>query len=65
VYTTLQRSGAKGMVATWLSEPRAERGGKARRLIKVEPKGVTAVREATVAIRAMMGGLESIVGVRR
>lgn len=53
------------MVATWLSEPRAERGGKARRLIKVEPKGVTAVREATAAIRAMMGGLESIVGVRR
>ena len=32
VYTTLQRLEAKRLVATELSEPRAERGGKPRRL---------------------------------
>jgi DNA-binding PadR family transcriptional regulator len=65
VYTTLQRLEAKGFVATRLSEPRAERGGKARRLIAVRPKGIEAVREATSGLRAMWSGLEPILGKPR
>lgn len=62
VYTTLQRLEAKGLISTHLGEPRAERGGKARRLIAVEAAGLEAVRESTSGIRAMIGGLESVLG---
>src|ERR687896_265111 len=55
VYTTVQRLEAKRLVTTRLGEPRAERGGKPRRLIAVRPSGVAAVRAATGAIRAMVG----------
>ena len=57
VYTTLQRIEAKGLVSTRLGEPRAERGGKPRRLVTVERRGMAAVRATTHAITAMIGEL--------
>jgi PadR family transcriptional regulator PadR len=57
VYTTLERLEAKGMVATRLGDPRPERGGKARRLVTVEPRGVAAIRATTGAILSMVGEL--------
>ena len=60
VYTTLQRLEAKRLVATRLGDPRAERGGKPRRLVTVKPSGVAAVRATTGAIRAMVGDLGDI-----
>jgi DNA-binding PadR family transcriptional regulator len=65
VYTTVQRLEAKRLVTTRLGEPRAERGGKPRRLIAVRPSGVAAVRAATGAIRAMVGDLGDIIGETR
>lgn len=65
VYTTLQRLESKGFVRTRLSEPVAERGGKARRLVAVSPSGVAAVREAAAGIRAMLGGLDAILEAGR
>ena len=62
VYTTLQRLEAKGMVDTRLGEPRAERGGKPRRLVTLRPAGVKAVRATTTAIQAMVGGLGDAIG---
>ena len=60
VYTTLQRLEAKRLVATRLGEPRAERGGKPRRLVTVRPSGLAAVRATTGAIRAMVGDLGDV-----
>jgi DNA-binding PadR family transcriptional regulator len=60
VYTALGRLEEKGLVSTGMSEPRPERGGKARRLVTVEGPGLAAVREATTDLRAMLGGLEGI-----
>jgi DNA-binding PadR family transcriptional regulator len=57
VYTTLQRLEAKRLVATRLSEPRAERGGKARRLVTVTPSGLASVRATAGAIASMLGEL--------
>ena len=65
VYTTLQRLEAKRLVTTRLGEPRAERGGKPRRLVTVRPLGVAAVRAATGAIQAMVGELGEIIGATR
>jgi DNA-binding PadR family transcriptional regulator len=65
VYTTLQRLEAKGFVASELGEPRAERRGRPPRLVAVRPAGLTAVRAATGAIRAMTGDLAHILGGSR
>lgn len=62
VYTTLQRLEAKGLVITRLGEPRAERGGKPRRLVSLRPAGLKAVRATTQAIQAMTGGLDRALG---
>lgn len=65
VFTTLQRLEAKRLVATRLGEPRAERGGKPRRLVTVRPSGIAAVRATTGAIQAMAGDLRDIIGESR
>lgn len=57
VYTTLQRLEQKGLVTTFLGEPRPERGGKARRIVTVQPERMAAVREARWALQRMWGGL--------
>ena len=62
VYTTLQRLEEKRLVATRLSEPRAERGGKPRRLVTVREPGVVAVRATTGAIQAMTRELGDVLG---
>jgi PadR family transcriptional regulator len=61
VYTTLQRLETKGLVSTQLGDPRPERGGRPRRLVTVQPDGLTAVRVTTEAIQAMVGGLTDVI----
>ncbi|HVS13238.1 MAG TPA: helix-turn-helix transcriptional regulator [Thermoanaerobaculia bacterium] len=61
VYTTLQRLEQKGLVSTWLGDPRPERGGKARRQVRVEPAGVEAVRATRAALRRLWDGMEATV----
>ena len=62
VFTTLQRLEAKGLVSTYLSEPRPERGARPRRLVSVEPEGLEAVRSTNQAITAMVDGLPDLLG---
>lgn len=59
VYVTLKRLEGKGHIETWLGEPRAERGGKARRHVRVQPQGLRAVHEARSALERMWGGLDT------
>ena len=61
VYTTLERLEAKGLVSARLGDPRPERGGKARRLVTVEPDGLAAVRATTGAIMAIVGDLGEMI----
>ncbi len=62
VYTTLQRLEAKRLVSTRLGDPRPERGGKPRRLVALEPDGITALRSTTAAIRVIAAELEDLIG---
>ena len=64
VYTTLQRLEKKGLVSTRLGEGRPERGGKPRRLVRVEASGLEAVRTTTGAIHAMIGDLVGLLEER-
>jgi DNA-binding PadR family transcriptional regulator len=51
VYATLDRLEDKGLVASWLSEPTAERGGRSRRHYRLEKSGESALRESVEAAR--------------
>jgi DNA-binding PadR family transcriptional regulator len=62
VYTTLQRLEAKRLISTHLGDARPERGGKPRRLVKLEPKGMAALRSTTRAISAMVADLSGTLG---
>src|ERR1700712_699715 len=46
VYATLDRMEDKGLIASWLSEPTKERGGRARRHYRLEKPGQQALRES-------------------
>jgi len=59
VYVTLRRLEAKGLVASWMGEPTQERGGKARRCVKVTPQGLRALRESRLLTNRMWSGLEA------
>ena len=39
LYTTIDRLEAKGFVKTWMGEATAQRGGRAKRMVRVTPKG--------------------------
>jgi PadR family transcriptional regulator PadR len=44
LYTTIDRLESKGLIETWVGEATAERGGRAKRMVRVTGKGV---REAS------------------
>jgi PadR family transcriptional regulator PadR len=59
VYTTLERLEAKGYVSSALGEPTAERGGRAKRLFKIEAEGEQVLQASQEAIRKMTLGLKN------
>jgi PadR family transcriptional regulator PadR len=58
VYATLERLEDKGYIRSQLSEPTAERGGRAKRLFRIEADGETALRASQETIRKMAAGLQ-------
>jgi PadR family transcriptional regulator PadR len=58
VYATLERLEAKGYISSFSGEPTAERGGRAKRLFRVEADGERAMRVSQEAIEKMMLGLK-------
>lgn len=57
VYVTLQRLEDAGLVESRLGDPLPERGGKARRYVRVRPEGLRLVEETREAFRRMWAGL--------
>jgi PadR family transcriptional regulator PadR len=51
VYATLDRLEDKRFIASWLSEPTKERGGRSRRHYRLEKLGGTALRESVQSSR--------------
>ena len=58
VYVTLRRLEQKGLLSSWMSDPTAERGGKARRCVKVTRAGQTLLRESRAVLDQMWRGLD-------
>jgi PadR family transcriptional regulator, regulatory protein PadR len=45
LYTTIDRLEAKGLLKTWMGEATPQRGGRAKRMVRVTPKGVQAAKD--------------------
>ncbi len=65
VYVTLDRLEHKGLLTSRLGEPRAERGGKAKRLYRVEKPGLVALTESLSGTQSMLDGLPRSVRVHQ
>jgi len=59
VYTTLERLETKGYVSSFVGEPTAERGGRGKRLFRIEVDGEEALRTSQEAIRKMTVGVRN------
>jgi DNA-binding PadR family transcriptional regulator len=57
LYTTVDRLATKGLVTTWLGDPTPQRGGRAKRMIRVTPKGVVAAKEFYEAVTKVSRGV--------
>jgi DNA-binding PadR family transcriptional regulator len=44
LYTTIDRLETKGLVNTWMGEATPQRGGRAKRMVRVTPKGAEAAK---------------------
>jgi PadR family transcriptional regulator PadR len=40
LYTTLDRLEAKGLLKTWMGDPTPQRGGRAKRMVRITAKGI-------------------------
>lgn len=53
IYVTLDRLEDKGFVSSWLSEPTAARGGRAKRCYRLQALGERALKESLATGRRM------------
>lgn len=60
VYTTLERLEKKGYVSSWIGDPTAIRGGRAKRYFRIEAPGERALREARQSIAGLLEGLAHV-----
>ena len=58
IYKTLSRLENKGLVASRVGEPTAERGGRAKRYYSVTAAGRRAIRQSLATLRRMAIGLD-------
>ncbi len=60
IYPTLDRLERKGLVRSQAGSPRAERGGRSRRIYEIRPEGLAALRASNRMLQALQGGFESM-----
>ena len=58
MYVTLRRLEQKGLLTSWMSDSTPERGGKARRCVKVTDAGLDSLRESRKVLDKMWKGLD-------
>ena len=58
VYVTLRRLEKRGLLTSWMGKPTGERGGKARRCVRIEPEALALLRESRRAMESMWDDLD-------
>src|SRR5258707_13104768 len=56
LYTTIDRLETKGLLKTWMGEATPQRGGRAKRMVRVTPKGVLAAKDFYDAVTRVSRG---------
>src|ERR1700738_4542187 len=56
LYTTIERLETKGLLKTWMGEATPQRGGRAKRMVRVTPKGVQAAKDFYDAVTRVSRG---------
>ena len=56
LYTTIDRLETKGLLETWMGEATAQRGGRAKRMVRITPKGVRAAKDFYDAVTRVSHG---------
>jgi PadR family transcriptional regulator, regulatory protein PadR len=62
IYVTLDRLEDKGLISSWLSEPTAERGGRAKRCYRMEALGERALQESAATAMRIIDSLVQALG---
>lgn len=62
IYVTLDRLEDKGLVASWLSDPTPERGGRAKRCYRLEALGERALQESAATAKRIWDTVAEIWG---
>jgi DNA-binding PadR family transcriptional regulator len=62
VYATLDRLEDKGLIASWLSDPTPERGGRSKRHYRLEPIGERALHESVLTAKRICDVVENAWG---
>ena len=62
IYVTLDRLEDKGYVSSWLSDPIAARGGRAKRCYQLEASGERALKESIATARRVASSVRTIWG---
>ena len=62
IYATLSRLETKGLIASRLGEPTAERGGRAKAYFRLTAKGLTEVQEAQSTLVRLWRGIPELRG---
>jgi PadR family transcriptional regulator, regulatory protein PadR len=57
LYTTIDRLEKKGLVKTWMGEATPQRGGRAKRMVRVTAKGVQAAKTFYDAVMRVSRGV--------
>jgi|SRR5579862_3619849 len=57
LYTTIERLETKGLLKTWMGEATPQRGGRAKRMIRITPKGVQAASDFYDAVTSVSRGV--------
>ncbi len=56
LYTTIDRLEAKGLIESWMGEATAERGGRAKRMVRLTAAGEAAAKEFYEAVTRISRG---------
>jgi PadR family transcriptional regulator PadR len=56
LYTTIDRLETKGLVKTWMGDPTPQRGGRAKRMVRVTAKGELAAKDFYEAVTRVSRG---------
>ena len=56
LYTTIDRLEKKGLVKTWMGDATPERGGRAKRMVRITPKGMHAAKAFYDAVTRVSRG---------